>query len=358
MRMTTIDRNHPERSRLPRLGPIILVLTTVLVVLISAIHFYYRTFTPVIRLQGKKEAFIHIPSGSGFRDVIRLLQDEGKLKSPGNFRWLAERKHYVTRVKPGKYRLRDGMTNNELVNMLRSGKQTPVRITIQNIRTPMDLAGRIGRQLECDSIELASVFSNNELLAGYGVTPATVFALIIPDSYEFWWTTTASQFLARMKREQERFWRKQRKMQADSLRMTISEIVTLASIVEKESNRNEEKPIIAGVYLNRLHRGIPLQADPTVIFAWKDYSIKRILKRHTEISSPYNTYRFAGLPPGPICLPSVASIDAVLRPDKHDYLYFCAREDLSGYHRFARTLDEHLQNARRYQKALNNLKIF
>lgn len=340
------------------LGPFILVLTTVALVLISGIYFYSRTFSPIIRLQGKKEAFLYIPSGSGFGDVVRLLQVKARLKSAEKFKWLAARKNYVTRVKPGKYHLREGMTNNELVNMLRSGNQTPVRITVQNSRTPMELAGRLGRQLECDSAELAKVFSDNTLLASYGVTSATFFALIIPDSYEFWWTTTASQFLDRMKKNQERFWNKNRRLQADSLRMTIAEVVTLASIVEKESNKNDERPMIAGVYINRLHRGIPLQADPTVIFAWKDYSLKRILKRHTEISSPYNTYRFTGLPPGPICLPSVASIEAVLRPGKHNYLFFCAREDLSGYHSFARTLDEHLQNARRYQKALNDLKIY
>lgn len=356
--MTTNDHPYPAHSWFVRKGPYILVLLTLLMISLSAVYFYSRTYTPAIRLKGKKEVFIYIKSGSGFEEVVRLLEAGGKLKSPADFIWLTERKHYQDKVKPGKYRVIDGMTNNDLVNLLRSGSQTPVRITIQNVRTPQELAGRLGRQLEPDSAELARVFGDKDILASFGVTPATLFALIIPDRYEFWWTTTGTQFLGSMKRVQARFWNRIRQSKADSLRMSISQVVTLASIVEKETNKNDEKPVIAGVYLNRLKRGIPLQADPTVVFAWNDFSIKRVLKKHTEIPSPFNTYRFAGLPPGPICLPSVASVEAVLNPSRHDFLYFCAREDFSGYHRFARTLDEHNRNARTYQKALNSLQIY
>jgi UPF0755 protein len=249
------------------------------------------------------------------------------------------------------------MSNNALVNLLRSGRQVPVRITIQNVRTREDLAGKIGRQLEVDSTNLIRLFNDQTYLSGFGLSPATLFVMFIPDTYEFLWNTSGDQLFERMNHEYQQFWNGKRRMQADSLHMDIPEIVTLASIVEKESNKNDEKPMIAGVYMNRLKRGIPLQADPTIIFAWNDYSIRRVLNRHLKIKSSYNTYIRTGLPPGPICLPSIASVEAVLHAKPTEYIYFCAKEDLSGYHNFASDLAAHNRNAKKYQQALNKLKV-
>ncbi|MCX6267301.1 MAG: endolytic transglycosylase MltG [Bacteroidetes bacterium] len=328
------------------------------ILLSLVVLWYYIGLTkPMIDLKGKKYCFFYIHTGSDFKTVKDSLVRKGYLTDPDKFEWLAQKKRYDQHVKPGRYRLVNGMRNNVLVNLLRSGNQEPVRIIIQNVRTREELAGKIGRQLEVDSTQLITLFNDPSFLAGFGLSPPTLLVLFIPNTYEFFWNTSAGQLFKRMQQEYELFWTPGRKRKADSLQLSVAEVVTLASIVEKESNKKAEKPVIAGVYLNRLKNHIPLQADPTVIFAWNDYRIRRVLKVHTEIKSPYNTYYHSGLPPGPICLPSVSSIDAVLSARNHAYLYFCAREDLSGYHNFAVTLDEHSRNARRYQKALNKMNI-
>ncbi len=328
-----------------------------ILVMIAIAWFYLRITKPVISLHGKKTTYFYIKTGSTFRAVKDSLVKKEYLTDPGSFEWLSMRKHYNRLVKPGRYRLINGMRNNALVNLLRSGKQEPVRIVIQNLRTSEDLAGKIGRQLEVDSVQLCKLFHDAAYLARFHLSPSTLLVLFIPDTYDFFWNTSGDQLFKRMQDEYNHFWDPYRKHLADSLRLTVEEVVTLASIVEKESNKNQEKPSIAGVYLNRLKKQIPLQADPTVIFAWNDYRIKRVLKAHTEIISPYNTYLHAGLPPGPICLPSVASVDAVLHAANHSFYYFCAKEDLSGYHNFATTLEEHNRNAKRYQQALNKMNI-
>jgi UPF0755 protein len=345
------------KDSLPGLAPYILTGLTVMLLLLGLIRFYCLYTKPVISLKGKPGAFIFIPTGASFNDVVQRLTKNQYLSDVDVFEWLSRRKGYTGRVRPGKYQLKDGMKNNELVNMLRAGLQVPVRVVIRPVRGPAELAGLFGRQLEPDSAEFGKYFSDPGLLKRFGESPLTVFNLFIPNTYELWWTTSAQQLLARMKRESEKFWNPSRRKKADSLKMTISQVVTLASIVERETNRNEEKSIIAGVYLNRLRIGIPLQADPTVIFAWNDFSIRRVMNHHTKINSPFNTYQKRGLPPSPICLPSVASIDAVLQARHHDFLYFCAREDLSGYHSFASNLRDHNINAKKYQAALNRLKI-
>ncbi|MDD4602808.1 MAG: endolytic transglycosylase MltG [Bacteroidales bacterium] len=331
-----------------------------LVLLISVfalIRFYLLKTESMIDLKSKETAYLYIPTRSDFRMVKLRLQQSGYLRDPGAFEWLARRKKYTEKVKPGRYKLRNGMKNNELVNLLRIGKQDPVRVIFQNIRTPEDLAGKIGHFLEVDSSALIQLFNDPVFLHRYGLTPSTVFLYFIPNTYEFFWNTSGEELFERMKLESGKFWSNDRRLLADSLNLTIAEVVTLASIVEKESNKNDEKQCIAGVYYNRLRKNMPLQADPTVIFAWKDFSIKRVLQRHLEIKSPYNTYLQTGLPPGPICLPSIVTVDAVLHLQHHDYLYFCAREDLSGYHNFASTLAQHTRNAKKYQNALNLLNI-
>jgi UPF0755 protein len=330
---------------------------TVIFVALTLLWYYHLVTKPMIHLVHQRSCYFYIRTGSGFGAVKDSLVKKGYLTDPEKFEWLARRKHYDQHVKPGRYRLVNGMRNNVLVNLLRSGKQEPVRIIIQNVRTRNELAGKIGGHLEVDSVHLVKMFNDPAYLAAFHLSPATLFVLFIPDTYEFYWNTSGDQLFKRMDLEYKRFWNIGRTRLADSLKLSVIEVVTLASIVEKESNKNEEKPVIAGVYLNRLKKQIPLQADPTVIFAWDDYRIRRVLKVHTEINSPYNTYNRTGLPPGPICLPSIASIDAVLHAKKHAYYYFCAREDLSGYHNFAANLEEHNRNARKYQKSLDKMNI-
>ncbi|TSA26118.1 MAG: endolytic transglycosylase MltG [Bacteroidetes bacterium] len=318
---------------------------------------YFRLHSAVIDLGKADHAWLYIPTGAGFSQVKDSLYHHGFVRKRRLFENFVEIGHYDRYFKPGRYRLRNHMSSQELVDLLIRGLQTPVNITFHNIRTREELAGIIARQIEADSLSLLNLFNNNTVLAQYDVTPMTLFTMTIPNTYEMWWNSTAADFLARMATESRKFWSGSRTRKADSVRLSIPEVVTLASIIEKETAMNEEKPLIAGVYMNRLHRKWPLQADPTLIYAWNDFTIKRVLNRHKEINSPYNTYKNAGLPPGPICIPSIASIDAVLNYRHHDYLYFCAREDFSGYHVFSTSLRDHNRNARRYQEALNKLKI-
>ncbi len=342
-------------SRIP--AAIIVIAITLLIITLASARYYIRVTKPVITLKDKKSCYFFIHTGSGFREVKDSLIKKGYLNNPKYFEWLSIRKRYDQHVKPGRYRLVNGMQNNALINLLRSGNQEPVRVVIQNVRTRAELAGKLGRYLETDSAQLLELFDNPSHLAKYDISPSNLFALFIPDTYEFLWNTSATQLLKRMHDASEIFWTAQRRKLADSLHLSVAEVIVLASIVEKESNKNDEKPVIAGVYLNRLKKQMPLQADPTVIFAWNDFSIRRVLKKHTELQSPYNTYFRSGLPPGPICMPSVSSIEAVLKAENHSYYYFCAREDLSGYHNFAADLEGHNQNARKYQKALNKMNV-
>jgi UPF0755 protein len=349
--------NNPRRSLFGDLMPVFLVGATVFILVFSLLRFYFFATRPMIDLNGRKSVYFFIHTGSGFNSVRDSLLHKGYLKHPVTFEWLSHRKHYDQNVKAGRYQLKDGMSNNALVNLLKSGRQVPMRITIQNIRSREELAGKIGRQLEVDSTRLIRLFNDQTYLSAFGLSSATLFVMFIPNTYEFFWNTSGDQLFKRMNNEYKIFWTAKRRQMADSLRMTIPEIVTLASIVEKESNKNDEKSMIAGVYLNRLKKRIPLQADPTIIFAWNDYSIKRVMNRHLKIKSPYNTYTRSGLPPGPICLPSIASVEAVLHATGTPYIYFCAKEDLSGYHNFAVNLTEHNRNARKFQQALDKLKI-
>lgn len=351
--------SRSQTRRISRALTKMLILAGVLVMIAGTLVFYYylRITKPVINLDGKKGCYFYIYTGSSFLDVKDSLVKKGYLTDPDAFEWLAQRKNYPQRIKPGRYRLVNGMRNNVLVNLLRSGNQEPVRLIIQNVNTNAELAGKIGRRIETDSLQLSKLFNDRAYLSEFGISPLTLFTLFIPDTYEFYWNTSGDQLFKRMQKEYIRFWTPQRRHLADSLNLSAAQVVTLASIVEKETNKNSEKHIIAGVYLNRLRLQIPLQADPTVVFAWNDYRIRRVLKVHTLIKSPYNTYLKPGLPPGPICMPSVASVDAVLHAGHHPYLYFCAREDLSGYHNFAATLEEHNRNARKYQKSLDNMNI-
>jgi len=306
----------------------------------------------------KKTTTIYIPTGSDFLKVVKILQEGDLIKDINSFNWVARRKNYPSLIKPGAYKINEGWSNNTLINKLRSGIQTPVSVTFTNIRFRENLAGRLAHCFEADSISFLSALNNDSLAKKYGLTHENYTSIFIPNTYEFYWTTSPLKFVERMKKESDIFWNESRKNKAKDLGLTPPQVITLASIIQEESNKNEEKPRISGVYINRLHRGMLLQADPTIKFAMKDFAIKRILNEYLKIDSPYNTYKYAGLPPGPINFPDIASIDAVLNTEKNDYLFFCAKEDFSGYHNFAKTLHEHDINAAKYQRALNKNKIW
>ena len=305
----------------------------------------------------KKDGFLFIPTGSTYRQVQDSLQKHDFLENPAHFETWQRVKKYYEHVKPGRYELRKGMTNRQLVNILRSGQQTPIRVTFNNFRTLEQLAERVSIAIEADSASLMAAFLCPDFLERSGFSRQTVKAMFIPNTYELWWTTTATQFVERMRLEHERFWTEERRKKATARNLTPIQVSILASIIEEETNKHSEKPLMASVYINRLRRGMKLQADPTVKYAIGDFGLRRILFVHLRHDSPFNTYMYAGLPPGPICAPSVITLDAVLNSPQTDYLFFCAREDFSGYHNFARTHAEHTQNARRYHEELNRRRI-
>jgi len=306
----------------------------------------------------KDFVYFYVASDDDYETVKQKLVDQEIIKNLESFEWVAERKNYQRFVQAGRYRIENKQSNNALVNLLRSGMQEPLRITINNVQTKKQLAGLIGSQLEADSLELYNKLNDNEYLSQFGFDPVRIMAMIIPNTYEFYWNSSADEFMQRMAGEYKLFWNDERIAKAKALNLSQTEVTTLASIVEKETFRVDEKKRIAGLYLNRVRRGMKLQADPTVIFAIGDFSIKRVLKEHLKVDSPYNTYKYAGIPPSPICVPEISSIDAVLDAERHNYLFMCAKEDFSGYHNFASNLREHNRNARRYQKALNQRRIY
>jgi len=328
-----------------------------LVIIIVGIWGYHR-YLAIFGDNVKKSGILYIHTGSGFNQVFDSLKSAHFLNDMKTFRWVAERKNYVNRILPGAYFVKNGWNNNQLIDLLRSGKQTSVKVTFNNIRFREELAARLSRYLESDSVTFFNVLNDNRIAASFGLTCESLPIIIIPNSYEIYWNTSPKEFLARMKFEYDHFWNTSRKKKAADLGLSPLQIVTIASIVQEESNKNEEKPRIAGVYVNRIKRGWLLQADPTIKFALGNFQIKRILTKYLSVDSPYNTYKYAGLPPGPINFPDIASVDAVLNAEHHNYLYFCAKEDFSGYHNFAQSLAEHNRNAAKYQAALNRSKIW
>ena len=257
----------------------------------------------------------------------------------------------------GHYLVSPDETTMGLYRMVARGLQAPVRITFTTTREVGQLWRRLSDQLMCDSTDIASAMTDRDLLDSLDVRDSTLAFHLIPNTYEVYWTDSARSIVRRLARESKAFWSEERLAKASALEMTPMEVTTLASIINEESAKRDEYPVIAGLYLNRLKQGIPLQSDPTVLFAIGDRSIRRVLHKHLEVESPYNTYLYKGLPPGPIRIPSADAIDAVLSPAKHDYIYMCAKEDFSGYHNFAASYSEHMRNARAYATALNERNI-
>ncbi len=319
---------------------------------------YSRIYQPNIVLTDNTKKYIYITSNSKFSDVVKVLSDNGLLINANSFEWLAKQKKYDTNIKPGRYVINRALNNNDLVNLLRSGKQASIKVTFNNLRNKEQLAGKIASQIEADSLSIIKYITDTAFLNKLQLNTDNVACLFIPNTYDFYWNTSAEGFINRMVREYSDFWNSSRKKKASEIKLNYYQVAVLASIVEKEQSiKIDERPEIAGLYLNRLKKRMKLESDPTLIFSLGDFTIKRVLNKDKKVESPYNTYKNRGLPPGPICLPSINSIDAVLNASEHKYIFMCAKEDFTGYHNFAKTYAKHLINARKYQKALNKRKI-
>ena len=301
---------------------------------------------------------LNIPTGASYDQVVDSILANRIVDNIAIFNWVARKKNYPALIKPGRYVVDKDFSCNSFVNMLRSGHQTPVRITFQNIRTLNQLAGKIGKQLEADSAQIMNFLSDESNYLSDGFKKETIIAVFIPNTYEMYQNTDVRGLYNRMLKEYRKFWNDQRLADSREKGLDPMEVAILASIIDDEVARPDEKPRIAGVYLNRLKQGIPLQACPTIKFAMNDFTITRILYKYLQIDSPYNTYKHSGFPPGPIGCPSIEGLDAVLKAESHDYLYFAAKADFSGYHHFSRTLAEHNHYAALYQNELNKRKIF
>lgn len=314
-------------------------------------------FGPGLTFRSSEKVLL-VPHGADLDQVVDSLQAGGMITDAKTFRWIAQRKKYGGRVRPGRYVVPSGMSMNSLVNKLRSGEQDPVRITFTNIRNLPQLAGQVSKYIEADSGHVLDAILSPATARRLGFTRETIISLFLPNTYEVYWTVTPDDLIDRFAKEYKHFWTDERQAAAGRLGLSQSEVSTLASIVQAETGKFSDAPMIASVYLNRLRIGMPLQADPTLKFALGLDSLNRVLHADKMVDSPYNTYTHTGLPPGPINLPEPRFIDAVLHPATSDYLYFCAREDLSGYSNFSRTYPQHMVNAMRYQQALNKRGIY
>lgn len=341
-----------------RIKKLIPVFSILLILLSLILYTGYGLFIApgVTPVSGR--AVVYIPDGASYEQAMDSVNTILSVKNQRIFQWISKKKNYPASVKPGRYVFDRPLSYNALINILRGGKQAPVKITFSRIRTLNELAGKIGGQIEADSSGIIDFLSDQENYAGDGFKKEDVISVFIPNTYEFYWNTSARKFYNRMLKEYRKFWNDERTAKSELIGLTPVEVSILASIVDEEVSKGDEKPRIAGVYLNRLRRGIPLQADPTIKFAVNDFTLSRILYKHLEIDSPYNTYKHSGLPPGPIGCPSVEGIDAVLNAEKHDFLYFAAKPDFSGYHNFSRTLSEHNRYAVQYRRELNRRKIY
>lgn len=319
-------------------------------------YYVYNTAFARNTAFNNEEAHVYIPTNASINDVIDEL--EPLLKDIETFQAVADQKKYTWNIKPGHFIIKKGMTNNDIVNTLRN-RNIPINVKFNNQERLEDLAGHISRQIEADSLSLIEIMREPEFLKEIGLSKQTALAMYIPNTYEFYWNSSAETFRSRMKSEYERFWNESRIQKAKILNLSQNEVMSLAAIVQKETAKVEERPRVAGVYYNRLKVGMLLQADPTVIYAIKSESgdfnqvIKRVLYADLELDSPYNTYKYAGVPPGPIAMPDISSIDAVLNPEDHDYYYFVADVSNFGYHKFSKNLAQHNANKAEYVRWVN-----
>lgn len=326
-----------------------LITSTLLITFVF--YAYQILYTPNILVDRDDRTFI-IRSGYTFRKVQEELGKGGFVNDMVSFSFLARIKDYDKHVLPGRYTFRRNMTNIQAIDVLESGSRQAVKVTFTNVRLIEELGEKITKNIGVTPLEFDEALEEFTETNTEGFTRENVISMFLPNTYEVYFNVLPDELIERMHREYKKFWNEERLAKANAIGLTPFEISTLASIVQAESVKKEESKIISGLYINRLKRNIPLQADPTLVFATKDFGAKRILNSHKEVDSPYNTYKYAGLPPGPINMPQIYTLDAVLDYQKHEYIYMCAREDFSGYHNFAATLTEHNRNAQRYQKAL------
>lgn len=336
----------------------VLFIIIFLLILLAAGGYYYINSIISSGFNIDKTAYIYIDEPKNYESVLTQIDTSAHVENMKAFEMLASYMKYPENIKAGRYAITPDMNIRQAIRVLRSGQQTPVRLTFNNMRLKEDLAKRISEQLMMKESDLLTVLNDPQKATEYGFTEETFGAMFIPNTYEIYWDTSVDSFLKRMQTEYNRFWTEDRKTKATNQGLTPVQVSILAAIVEEECYFSDEYPTVAGLYLNRLKRGQLLQADPTVKYAVGDFSLQRVLNRHLEVDSPYNTYKYRGLPPGPIRIPSIKGIDAVLNPAKHDYLYMCAKEDFSGRHNFAVTHAEHERNAARYRQALNERRIF
>ncbi len=328
-----------------------------ILVLVAGLILYKSLFGTTVKPKTENQV-LFIPTGSTYNQVVDTIEANLSVENMRLLDWVARKKKFPDLIRPGRYLIPGDLSYNGLINLLRSGRQAPVNITFNNVRTLNQIAGKIGKYIEADSSQIIAFLSDESNYISDGFKRETVIALFIPDTYEVYWNSDARELYTRMLKEYKRFWNDKRLSKSNDLGLDPIEVAILASIIDDEVVKADEKPRIAGVYLNRLKRGIPLQACPTIKFALNDFTITRVLYKHLEFESPYNTYKYNGFPPGPIGCPSVEGIEAVLNAEKHDYLFFAAKADFSGYHNFSRTLSEHNRYAAIYQKELDKRKIF
>ena len=317
--------------------------------------FYYYLFAP--QFHPSKTVYIYVDRDDTADSIYHKIKEFGHVNKFTGFQWMAKYKDFDQNIHTGRYAIRPNDNVYHVYSRFSRGYQEPMNLTIGSVRTLDRLARSIGKQLMIDSAEIASQLFDSTFQAQMGYTNITLPSLFIPETYQVYWDMSVDEFFKRMKDEHERFWNKDRLSQATAIGMTPEEVSTLASIVEEETNNNEEKPMVAGLYINRLHQDMPLQADPTIKFALQDFGLRRITNEHLKVNSPYNTYKYAGLPPGPLRIPTIKGLNSVLNHTKHKYLYMCAKEDFSGRHNFAVTLAEHNRNANRYRAELNRRRI-
>ncbi len=336
------------------------ILIVGLIVAAFFANFVYKAMLKPNTAFNNETAYIFVATGANYQDVRSQL--EPLLEDINSFDDLAEQKKYTSNIKAGRFEIKKGMTNNDIINSIRS-RNLPIKLSFNNQETLEKLAGRVANQIEADSLSILAAMKDSTFLVDNNFKQETALGMYLPNSYEFFWNTSAEAFRDRMLKEYNRFWTPEKIKKANDLGLTPNQVITLASIVHEESKQATEQPRIAGVYLNRLRIGMPLQADPTLKFAayqlpkYKNTVIKRVLNVHKDIDSPYNTYKYRGLPPGLIAMPDISAINAVLNYEKHKYLYFAADAKRLGYHKFAKNLAQHNANAREYQRYLTSQGI-
>lgn len=333
----------------------VILLAVVTILFVIGFGAIYTFIMPMSN--SKETCYIYIDDDDTMDSVKNKLELVSKPIQLKIFSALAAYTDYDKKIRTGRYAVGETEGTLQTFRKFRNGMQSPVSLIIPSVRTKERLAQEVSDCLMMDKEELLTALNNDETCSKYGMDTLTIQCIFVPNTYDIYWNISVEKFLNRMKKEYDTFWNDERKSKAESLGMTQQEIITLASIIDEETANNGEKPMVAGMYINRLKINMPLQADPTIKYAWQQFGLKRIYNKYLHIDSPYNTYRNTGLPPGPIRIPSIAGIDAVLNYVKHDNLYMCAKEDFSGTHNFARTYAEHLRNARKYTDALNKRGI-